>query len=75
MSSKPPLYCQICNASPTPGRDANDRQAMEKQHPNEAGDVGVCLFSEGGEMEVPETEGMALEDMQAHLKQPGKKDH
>ncbi len=33
---------------------ANDRQAMAKQYEYAPGDVGVCLFSEGGRMEVPE---------------------
>ncbi|MBT3192078.1 MAG: hypothetical protein HN341_05945 [Verrucomicrobia bacterium] len=33
---------------------ANDRQAVVWQHVYEAGDVGVCLFCEGGGMEVPE---------------------
>lgn len=33
---------------------ANDRQAVAKQHLYDAGDVGVCLFSEGGRMQVTE---------------------
>jgi beta-fructofuranosidase len=32
----------------------NDRQAVVKQHAYAPGDVGVCLFSEGGKMEVRE---------------------
>jgi sucrose-6-phosphate hydrolase SacC (GH32 family) len=33
---------------------ANDRQAIFKQHAYETDETGVCLFSEGGPMEVPE---------------------
>lgn len=39
---------------------ANERQAMAKQHTYEAGDVGVCLFSEGGEMAVSEIRGWQM---------------
>ena len=33
---------------------ANERQAVVWQHPYQPGEVGVCLFTEGGLMEVPE---------------------
>lgn len=33
---------------------ANDRQAVVWQHPYKPGELGVCLFSEGGVMEVSE---------------------
>ena len=43
---------------------ANDRQAVAWQHVYELGDAGVCLFSEGGAMEVPEVKAW---DMKAAL--------
>jgi beta-fructofuranosidase len=39
---------------------ANDRQAVVWQHDYKAGDVGVCLFSEGGAMEVPEVKSWQM---------------
>ena len=39
---------------------ANDRQALVKQHDYEPGDVGVCLFSVGGRMKVPEVRGWKM---------------
>ena len=43
---------------------ANDRQAVAWQHVYDVGDVGVCLFSEGGAMEVPQLQAW---DMKAAL--------
>jgi len=43
---------------------ANDRQAVAWQHVYELGNAGVCLFSEGGVMEVPEVKAW---DMKAAL--------
>jgi beta-fructofuranosidase len=43
---------------------ANDRQAVAWQHVYDVGDVGVCLFSEGGAMEVPQLKAW---DMKAAL--------
>ena len=40
---------------------ANDRQALLKQHDHEQDDVGVCLFSEGGTMEVREVKGWKMQ--------------
>ena len=39
---------------------ANDRQAVVKQHENAADDVWVYLFSEGGDMEIPEVKGWQM---------------
>ena len=39
---------------------ANDRQAVVKQHDYAPDDVGVCLFSEGGKMEVREVKGWKM---------------
>ncbi len=38
----------------------NDRQAMVKQHAYAPGDVGVCLFSEGGKMKVRELKAWTM---------------
>lgn len=38
----------------------NDRQAMVKQHAYAPGDVGVCLFSEGGKMELRELKAWTM---------------
>ncbi len=38
----------------------NDRQAVVKQHAYAPGDVGVCLFSEGGKMEVRELKAWTM---------------
>jgi sucrose-6-phosphate hydrolase SacC (GH32 family) len=38
----------------------NDRQAVVKQHDYAPGDVGVCLFSEGGKMEVRELKAWTM---------------
>jgi beta-fructofuranosidase len=43
---------------------ANDRQAVAWQHVYDVYDVGVCLFSEGGAMEVPQIKAW---DMKAAL--------
>ena len=37
-----------------------DRQAMVKQHAYAPGDVGVCLFSEGGKMKVRELKAWTM---------------
>jgi hypothetical protein len=47
---------------------ANDRQAVAWQHVYDVGDVGVCLFSEGGAMEVPQLNAW---DMKAALPEIG----
>jgi beta-fructofuranosidase len=39
---------------------ANDKQAVVWQHVYESADVGVCLFSEGGAMEVSEVKGWQM---------------
>lgn len=39
---------------------ANDRQAVVKQHEYAPGEVGVCLFSEGGKMNVREAKGWQM---------------
>ena len=39
---------------------ANDRQAVVWQHVYEAGDVGVCLFSEGKAMEISEVKSWQM---------------
>lgn len=39
---------------------ANDRQAVAKLHGYAPGDVGVCLFSEGGKMEVRELKAWTM---------------
>jgi len=36
---------------------ANDRQAVVKQYDYAQGDVGICLFSQGGPMMIPELKG------------------
>jgi sucrose-6-phosphate hydrolase SacC (GH32 family) len=38
----------------------NDRQAVVKQHAYAPGDVGVCLFSEGGKMKVRELKAWTM---------------
>jgi sucrose-6-phosphate hydrolase SacC (GH32 family) len=40
---------------------ANDRQAVFKQHRYEPEDVGVCLFSQGGPMQVKEIKGWSMQ--------------
>jgi len=40
---------------------ANDRQAVFKQHAYEPEEVGVCLFSEGGRMQVKEVKGWMMQ--------------
>ena len=40
---------------------ANDRQAVVKQHDYAPEDVGVCLFTEGGKMEVKEVRGWKMQ--------------
>ncbi|MCF7818327.1 MAG: GH32 C-terminal domain-containing protein, partial [Kiritimatiellales bacterium] len=39
---------------------ANDRQAVAKLHGYAAGDVGVCLFSKGGQMKVRELKAWTM---------------
>ena len=39
---------------------ANDKQAVVWQHVYEAGDIGVCLFSEGEAMEVSEVKSWQM---------------
>ena len=39
---------------------ANERQAVVKQHDYAQGDVGVCLFSQGGKMMVPEVKAWQM---------------
>jgi beta-fructofuranosidase len=39
----------------------NDRQALLKQHDYAQGDVGVCLLSEGGNMQIPEVRGWKIQ--------------
>lgn len=47
---------------------ANDRQAVVWQHVYEAGDTGVCLFSEGGAMEVSEVKSWQMSSSLPELK-------
>jgi sucrose-6-phosphate hydrolase SacC (GH32 family) len=44
---------------------ANDRQAVVKQHDYAPGDVGVCLFSEGGRMVVKEVKSWKMQPANA----------
>ena len=39
---------------------ANDRQAVVRQHKYAPGDVGVCLFSEGGPMKLREVKAWQM---------------
>ena len=47
---------------------ANDKQAVVWQHVYEAGDLGVCLFSEGGAMEVSEVKNWQMRSSLPELK-------
>jgi len=47
---------------------ANDRQAVVWQHVYEAGDLGVCLFSEGGGMEVSAVKGWHMKSISPEFK-------
>ncbi len=47
---------------------ANDRQAVVWQHVYQAEDLGVCLFSEGGAMEVSEVKRWQMKSISSEFK-------